>query len=106
VADGTRAPFRRVFDGALVDVPCSNTGVLGRRADARWRLRPKDVTAMVPLQRALLAAAKSLVVPGGRVVYSTCSVEPEENEQVGGPGETTLPNARSGGGFSSTIVAS
>jgi 16S rRNA (cytosine967-C5)-methyltransferase len=105
-ADGTRAPFRRVFDGALVDVPCSNTGVLGRRADARWRLKPKDVTAMVPLQRALLAAAKSLVVPGGRVVYSTCSVEPEENEQVAGPGETILPSSRSGGGFSSTIVAS
>ena len=103
-ADGVRPPFRRVFDGALVDVPCSNTGVLGRRADARWRLKPRDVTAMTGLQRRLLAAARALVVPGGRIVYSTCSIEREENEEIAGPGETTLPGDRASGGFAATVA--
>ncbi|MBI2930399.1 MAG: hypothetical protein HYY16_02000 [Planctomycetes bacterium] len=103
VADGRRPALKAVFDGALVDAPCSNTGVLGRRADARWRLRPKDVTAMTGVQRALLAAARGLVAPGGRVVYSTCSIEPEENEEVAGPGETTLPTERAGGGFLAVV---
>ncbi len=103
VADGTRPPFGRVFDGVLVDAPCSNTGVLARRADARWRLKPKDVTAMTRIQRALLAAARELVVPGGRIVYSTCSIEPEENDAIAGAGETILPSASAAGGFAAVI---
>jgi len=67
------------FDAALVDVPCSNTGVLGRRPEVRWRLRPDDLQELVPLQTRLLRRACMLVRPGGVVVYSTCSIEPEEN---------------------------
>jgi 16S rRNA (cytosine967-C5)-methyltransferase len=70
------------FDAALVDVPCSNTGVLGRRPEARWRLRPEDLQHLVPLQTHLLKLALERVRPGGVVVYSTCSIEPEENEGV------------------------
>jgi 16S rRNA (cytosine967-C5)-methyltransferase len=70
------------FDAALVDVPCSNTGVLGRRPEARWRLRPDDLRQLVVLQTKLLLQAAERVRPGGAVVYSTCSVEPEENGAV------------------------
>jgi 16S rRNA (cytosine967-C5)-methyltransferase len=70
------------FDAVLVDVPCSNTGVLGRRPEVRWRLRPDEFRHLVPLQTKLLLQAGERVRPGGAIVYSTCSVEPEENEQV------------------------
>jgi 16S rRNA (cytosine967-C5)-methyltransferase len=70
------------FDMILVDVPCSNTGVLGRRPEVRWRLRPDDFRRLVPLQTELLLLAGERVRPGGAVVYSTCSIEPEENRQV------------------------
>lgn len=70
------------FDAVLVDVPCSNTGVLGRRPEVRWRLRPEDFGHLVPLQERLLTLAVERVRPGGSVVYSTCSIEPEENRQV------------------------
>jgi 16S rRNA (cytosine967-C5)-methyltransferase len=70
------------FDAALVDVPCSNTGVLGRRPEARWRLDPRDLPRLVPLQTKLLIQAAERLRPGGAVVYSTCSVEPEENQGV------------------------
>lgn len=80
IGDGRRPPLGPVFDAALVDVPCSNTAVLGRRADARWRLSTGDFTKLHPLQDALLGAAASLLKPGGRLVYSTCSLEPDENE--------------------------
>jgi 16S rRNA (cytosine967-C5)-methyltransferase len=70
------------FDAALVDVPCSNTGVLGRRPEVRWRLRPGDFRHLVPLQTKLLIEAAERVRPGGAVVYSTCSVEAEENRRV------------------------
>lgn len=68
-------------DGVLLDAPCSGTGVLRRRADLRWRRTPEDLRALVKLQRELLANAATLVRPGGRIVYSTCSLEPEENEE-------------------------
>jgi 16S rRNA (cytosine967-C5)-methyltransferase len=70
------------FDAALVDVPCSNTGVLGRRPEARWRLTPRDFERLVPLQTKLLMQACTRVRPGGVVVYSTCSIEPDENRSV------------------------
>jgi 16S rRNA (cytosine967-C5)-methyltransferase len=70
------------FDAALVDVPCSNTGVLGRRPEVRWRLTPEDFRHLVPLQTKLLIQAAERLRPGGAVVYSTCSIEPEENGGV------------------------
>jgi len=80
VGDGRHPPLRPVFDGVLADVPCSNSAVLGRRADARWRLSTGDFAKLRPLQDALLDASASLLKPGGRLVYSTCSLEPDENE--------------------------
>lgn len=70
------------FDGILLDVPCSGTGVIRRRPDIRWNRRPEDLTAMPARQRALLACAAALLAPGGVLVYVTCSMEPEENEEV------------------------
>lgn len=70
------------FDRVLVDVPCSNSGVLGKRPEARWRLRPSDLRHLVNLQTRLLRTAIKRVRPGGAIVYSTCSIEPEENRQV------------------------
>ena len=74
---------RTEFDRVLVDAPCSNTGVLRRRPDARWRWRVDHLKQLVGLQAQILDAAAAYVAPGGRLVYSTCSNEPEENgEQV------------------------
>ncbi|NQV26487.1 MAG: methyltransferase domain-containing protein [Rhodopirellula sp.] len=70
------------FDAILIDVPCSNTGVLGKRPEVRSRITPDDIDELVATQKKLLDAAASLVAPGGRIVYSTCSVEPEENSGV------------------------
>jgi len=69
------------FDGVLVDAPCSNTGVLARRPDARWRFGPKSRRALTELQDELLGRGAACVRPGGALVYSTCSIEPAENEQ-------------------------
>ncbi len=70
------------FDAALVDVPCSNMGVLGRRPEVRWRLKPNEFEHLIRLQTRLLILASERVKPGGAVVYSTCSIEPDENEGV------------------------
>lgn len=80
-ADG-RCLRGRQFDRVLVDAPCSNTGVLRRRVDLRWRIRQDELGRLAAVQRKLLAVARQLVKPGGVIVYSTCSLEPEENEQV------------------------
>jgi 16S rRNA (cytosine967-C5)-methyltransferase len=79
--DGTDAPFGP-FDAAVVDVPCSNTGVLGRRPEVRWRLQPHEFEHLIRLQRSLLTTALNRVKPGGVVVYSTCSIDPDENGGV------------------------
>ncbi|HEV2133301.1 MAG TPA: 16S rRNA (cytosine(967)-C(5))-methyltransferase RsmB [Terracidiphilus sp.] len=70
------------FDLALADVPCSGTGTLGRNPEIRHRLREQDFSRQAERQRSILRAALRAVREGGRVVYSTCSLEPEENEQV------------------------
>lgn len=70
------------FDAVLVDAPCTNTGVLGKRPEVRWRLSPRDLDELPVIQKQLLRTACDRVRPGGRVVYSTCSIEPEENERV------------------------
>jgi 16S rRNA (cytosine967-C5)-methyltransferase len=68
------------FDAALVDAPCTNTGVLRRRLDARYRFNPGTLARATLLQAAILDHVAPLVRPGGRLVYSTCSLEPEENQ--------------------------
>jgi 16S rRNA (cytosine967-C5)-methyltransferase len=71
-----------LFDRVLIDAPCSNTGVLRRRVDLRWRIRVEEIERLRTGQLNLLFQAASLLKPGGTLVYSTCSLEPEENVEV------------------------
>jgi 16S rRNA (cytosine967-C5)-methyltransferase len=80
VADG-RFPVVRQADGVLLDAPCTGTGTFRRHPDGKWRIQPSDLANLVALQRDLLDAAAPIVRPGGVLVYSTCSIESEENEQ-------------------------
>ena len=81
--DATRPlPFDKQFDKILVDAPCSGTGTLQRHPEIRWRLRPEQLEEFSALQLSLLNNAFQHLGPGGVVVYSTCSLEPEENELV------------------------
>jgi 16S rRNA (cytosine967-C5)-methyltransferase len=73
---------RESYDGVIVDVPCSNLGVLRRRADARWRIQGKDLERLAEIQLELLEKGAELVRPGGVLVYSTCTLTSEENEMV------------------------
>jgi len=75
-------PFSALFQRILVDAPCSGTGTLARHPEIRWRLRPEQFAEFHALQVSLLKSALERLAPGGRLVYSTCSLEPEENEQV------------------------
>ena len=70
------------FDAVLLDVPCSNSGVLQRRVDARWRMQPSEFDRLAQLQASILEQACSAVRPGGRLVYSTCSIDSQEDRQV------------------------
>ncbi len=79
VARAERPPLREA-DVVLLDVPCSGTGTLRRHPDARWRLRPDDISSLARLQREMLDGGARLVPPGGLLLYSTCTLEPEENE--------------------------
>ena len=69
------------LDRVLVDAPCSNTGVMRRRVDLRWRIRPEEIRRLRKVQDELLRQAAPLLKPGGTLVYSTCSLEPEENRE-------------------------
>ncbi len=80
VAMDAREPAFRGAAVVLLDAPCTGTGTFRRHPDARWRLKVSDVAVMASLQRTLLHAAAALVTPGGLLVYSTCSLEPEEND--------------------------
>jgi len=83
VADGLTPPFSSGFHKVLLDAPCTNTGVLRRRPEARWRWSRATMARLVGIQKMLLDSAAGLTIPGGYLVYSTCSMEPEENlEQV------------------------
>jgi 16S rRNA (cytosine967-C5)-methyltransferase len=111
VLDGSRPlPFRSKFDRIkfdriLVDAPCSGTGTLGRNPEIKWRLQPSDLIDLHAKQVALVRQALEHLCPGGRLVYSTCSLEKEENEQViqeiPGPWQTSerLPGLNPGDGF-------
>jgi 16S rRNA (cytosine967-C5)-methyltransferase len=79
---GTPLPFRTQFDRILVDAPCSGTGTLSRNPEIKWRITSDDIRRFAPLQRALLINALAQLKPGGRLVYSTCSLEAEQNEAV------------------------
>jgi 16S rRNA (cytosine967-C5)-methyltransferase len=76
------APFGPVFDRVIVDAPCSGLGTVRRDPDIRWRRAEADLAGFADSQRTLLARAARTVAPGGRLVYATCSSEPEENEQM------------------------
>jgi 16S rRNA (cytosine967-C5)-methyltransferase len=81
VGDGTRFNLRPI-DKILLDAPCSGLGVLARRADLRWKRSLHDICKIQELQKSLLASADKMLKPGGTLVYSTCTIEPEENEIV------------------------
>lgn len=115
VLDGTQPlPFSRRFDRILVDVPCSGTGTLARNPEIKWRLKPEDLDDLASRQRALLANARAALAPGGLLVYSTCSLEPEENETViaSVPEEFVLetmqrlPGRDAGDGFFAAVIKS
>jgi 16S rRNA (cytosine967-C5)-methyltransferase len=74
--------LNRLFERILVDAPCSNTGVVRRRVDVRWRACPEELNRLRETQGRLLTLAAGLLKPGGRLVYSTCSLEPEENTEI------------------------
>jgi 16S rRNA (cytosine967-C5)-methyltransferase len=81
VAADARAPAVRPVEVVLIDVPCTGTGTFRRHPDARWRLRISDLAVMSSLQSSIIKAAATVVQPGGLLIYSTCSLEPEENEE-------------------------
>jgi 16S rRNA (cytosine967-C5)-methyltransferase len=81
-ADARNMPFAAKFDRVLADVPCSGTGTLSRNPEIKWRLVPEDLIDLQARQLAIIRAAMNHVAAGGRLVYSTCSLEKEENEDV------------------------
>lgn len=82
VGDGRNFHSDDLFDAVLLDVPCSGLGVIGRRADARWGKSEQEIEQLVVLQHELIKHGATLVRPGGRLIYSTCSIEIAENEEV------------------------
>jgi len=82
VADARTLPIAQPFDRILADVPCSGTGTLARNPEIKWRLQPGDLAELQDRQLAILRSGLAHLAPGGRLVYSTCSLEREENENV------------------------
>ncbi len=80
VATDAREPALGAVAAVLLDAPCTGTGTFRRHPDARWRLKVSDLAVMAAIQRSMLDAAEHVVAPGGLLVYSTCSLEPEEND--------------------------
>jgi 16S rRNA (cytosine967-C5)-methyltransferase len=108
VLDATRPlPFSRPFDRILVDAPCSGTGTLARNPEIKWRLTPADLPDLHRRQSAILANARSLLAPGGVLVYSTCSLEHEENEGIAAPAVLVrIPGRDPGDGFYGAVIKS
>jgi 16S rRNA (cytosine967-C5)-methyltransferase len=104
-------PFGACFDRILVDAPCSGTGTLARNPEIKWRLKPEDVVDLQKRQIAILRNALARLAPGGRLVYSTCSLEREENQDVAELCGATvietmqrLPGRDSGDGFFAAVL--
>jgi len=110
VADASAPlPFRTKFDRILVDAPCSGTGTLGRNPEIKWRMQPSDIARFPPLQTNILRSALACLKPGGRLVYSTCSLEREENEDVVAAfavkaTHIRLPGRDAGDGFFAAVI--
>ncbi|MEE9179530.1 MAG: 16S rRNA (cytosine(967)-C(5))-methyltransferase RsmB [Vicinamibacteria bacterium] len=81
-ADSRALPFHILFERILLDAPCSSLGTLARNPDIKWRIREKDLRLHAATQGQLLDSCAAQLAPGGRLVYATCSTEPEENEEV------------------------
>jgi len=113
VLDATKSlPFRTKFDRILLDAPCSGTGTLGRNPEIKWRLKASDLMDLHHKQVAMLKNALECLCPGGKLVYSTCSLEEEENrlvtETVPGAWQITerLPSMDPGDGFFIAVLTS
>jgi len=113
VLDGTQPlPFSAKFDRILIDAPCSGTGTLGRNPEIAWRLKPSDLSELQATQIRLLQTALESLKPGGVLVYSTCSLEEEENQNVIAhvPGHWSvhqrIPGLDAGDGFFAAVLVS
>jgi len=116
--DGTQPlPFARQFDRILVDAPCTGTGTLARNPEIKWRITPSDLSDLPGRQKRILSNALERLAPGGRLVYSTCSLEREENQAVveqvlsetGGRyslvrTQTRIPGCQRGDGFFAAVI--
>jgi 16S rRNA (cytosine967-C5)-methyltransferase len=105
----TTLPFNAMFDSILVDAPCSGTGTLARNPEIKWRLRESDLARFAGLQRDILKYALQVLKPGGKLVYSTCSLEQEENEDIVsslpvGSTHLRLPGRDPGDGFFAAVI--
>ena len=105
----TALPFTAKFDRILVDAPCSGTGTLARNPEIKWRLRSTDLARFTSLQHKILEQALPHLKPGGRLVYATCSLEKEENEDIVAslPVSAThlrLPGRDAGDGFFAAVI--